>query len=111
MVNPDSKFTLNNWVNELDMDCIPDFEMGFFGLIYFLGQMFSCLCFLRFADINGRKRIMQYFLVMELITYYLIVFILNQYSRYVLLFFNGMSMGIVTSVAYILALELLPEKF
>lgn len=49
------KYSLVNWILQLDLFCAPSFEIGFFGSCFFMGYICSCLVFPPLADKHGRK--------------------------------------------------------
>ena len=48
--------SLHNWVEKLDLACLPSENIGYIGSAYFVGVLISVLVIPRIADIYGRKR-------------------------------------------------------
>lgn len=47
--------SLNNWVEQLDLACKSDTEIGLIGASYFIGIIVSMLTIVRLSDLLGRK--------------------------------------------------------
>ena len=50
-----SRYSLNNWINILDMHCASSLDIGIFGSLFFAGYLVSCAIFPPMADKYGRK--------------------------------------------------------
>lgn len=50
-----SNYSLNNWIVQLGLYCVPAYEIGLFGSCFFFGYLCSCLVFPPLADMYGRK--------------------------------------------------------
>ena len=81
--------SLYNWTHQMELYCISSFKMGLFGSAYFAGYFFGALCFLRFADLYGRRRFVLVGTFFVLVSYLLLVFINSQTLRYLMLFALG----------------------
>ena len=51
----DEPKSLHNWVEQLDMKCKSNSEIGLIGTMYFVGIIFSVLIVPRISDLYGRK--------------------------------------------------------
>ena len=51
----DEKTSLHNWVEQLDLKCKSNSEIGLIGTMYFVGVVLSVLIVPRMADLHGRK--------------------------------------------------------
>lgn len=56
-VDYDSNETITNWITMMDLVCAPDYKIGLFGSLYFIGFFVGCAFFMRFADIKGRRKL------------------------------------------------------
>ena len=94
----------------MDLQCVKDVEIGLFGQMFFAGLMISSIFFLPLADTKGRRPLVIIFHGIQVVSYAIANFVVNQYSRYAMLFCLGLSMGIICNVDYMLAMELAPER-
>ncbi len=101
--------TISNWITELDLVCIPKFNLGIFGSLYFVGYVVGALTFVRLGDIIGRKPVLLFgttlFWLASIGTY----FATNLYLMYFLTFLIGTFEMVRFSLAYLLMIELLPK--
>jgi MFS family permease len=51
----DGRFTLNNWMNNLNLICNPRYEIGLQGTCLFIGQTLGAVFLTHWSDIYGRK--------------------------------------------------------
>ena len=54
-INYDDGNTIHNWITKLDLVCISNSEMGYFGALMLSGFFFGSLFLVRIGDIIGRK--------------------------------------------------------
>lgn len=99
------KATLKNWVEESGLWCTSGFMIGLFGSIIFVGYGFASFIINPLSDKFGRKPILLSATIAHCILQAMIMFITNQYARYVLLFFIGMTTIVRQGQSYILATE------
>ena len=101
-----SSSTFNNWITNLNLLCVSDFEVGLFGSIYIAGYVFGALTLLRLGDIFGRKKTLLYFCSMNLLLFWALYFVRNVKIIYALLFACGAIRIWISQLTYILMVEL-----
>ncbi len=47
--------SLENWVEKLDLMCVPEWDIYRISWVYYLGEIVGCLCMARIPDLFGRK--------------------------------------------------------
>jgi MFS family permease len=73
-VDWDSKFSLNNWVQSLDMICFSGTEIGMLGSLYFLGWAILVLVVPPLSDKYGRWKIAVFSMAVQVpITFILMI--------------------------------------
>jgi len=50
-----ARYSLHNWISQLNLHCASSFEIGLFGTLYFAGYLVSCAIFPPLSDKFGRK--------------------------------------------------------
>ena len=106
----DAPTSLHNWVEKLDLACLPSEKIGYIGSAYFVGVLASVLVIPRLADIYGRKRPILYCQVGQLLAV-LAFFVMTAYWQAVFLFFVfGLGFGGTVSVGVIYAQEFMMHK-
>jgi MFS family permease len=101
--------SIMNWVQELDLLCVPKFEIGLFGSLYFFGFALSGI-FLKISDHIGRRKVIQIgCLFCCFIITYLYAFP-DIYIRYIMLFLLGVIAFRLVAL-YILIMELCPSEY
>jgi MFS family permease len=56
-IDKDDKYSLNNWVEQLDLICASNQEMGWIGSSFFIGAASTCLLIPPLSDRKGRKQV------------------------------------------------------
>ena len=107
-VDEDSKYNLDNWVDQYDMTCAPGYKFGLFGSLYFTAVVIGSLFLTPLADKFGRRPITLIGLALVSVCETLILFSTSINFTYLLCFFLGLSMPMRVFVGYILAMEFLP---
>ena len=101
---------LNNWVEQVNLYCIGTTESGFIGSSFFIGTFSGSFVLPRASDVYGRKPL---FLI-GLVIYFFVVtagyFVTNLYMLYFIIFMGGISETGRYYVAYVYAMEMMPEK-
>lgn len=111
-VDYDYQYSLHNWVEQLDMICLPKPIIGLMGTAYFGGWASTVLFIPMFADKNGRKQVFFWSLVVSIFTMFLMVFVSkNFYFTMSLMFISGMATSGRTTTGYIYAGEFLVPKW
>ena len=54
-IDTSSKFYINNWVEQLNMYCLPKAYIGYMGAFAFLGAALACFFLPLWCDLYGRK--------------------------------------------------------
>jgi MFS family permease len=103
--------SLHNWVEQLNLTCVPNLRIGLIGSALFLGWAISCLIIPRLSDSYGRKKVFCISVVFNHIVWFLTLFSTNLYlTTFLMLCLGFMSVGRL-SVAYFLLLEYTPKRW
>jgi MFS family permease len=57
-IDTDNVDSLDNWVETLDLMCVPRFKIYRISWVYYLGEIFGCLVVSRIPDLFGRKLVL-----------------------------------------------------
>lgn len=80
--------SLQNWIVDMELYCISDFEMGFFGSCHFIGFAVGAVLF-NITNVIGRKWFLIIMVWAGTTFTYGAYFYEDQYGRYVFLILNG----------------------
>ena len=108
--NTNSIYTIDNWVTSMNLECVPEYKIGLFGSLYFIGYLLGSAFLTRFADINGRKSILTYSLATSTIAAILFLITNNLIMTYLLILINGFVIAPTASVSYLYMMEVIEEK-
>ncbi|CDW80647.1 organic cation [Stylonychia lemnae] len=100
--------SLNNWVQQLDLHCIGDNELGFIGSSFFIGAFIGSIIIPRLADIYGRKKPYMFGLILYALTSLIYPFSTSLYLNYFLIFLGGISEAGRYYVGFVYLQELMP---
>ena len=70
----DDQKSLHNWIERLDMKCMPDWQVGLLGSAFWIGFITTMLWIPREADKRGRKNLFRVGCVISALLYLVIVF-------------------------------------
>jgi MFS family permease len=94
----------------MDLICADDYKIGMFGTLYFLGFFLGSAFFLRFADFNGRRKMVMIGIIGTIVTSFLIFIISDMFITYILMFVMGIFVSIRLLLSYLFALELVAQS-
>lgn len=106
----EDKYTLDNWVDDLDLICKTDWEIGIIGSSCFAGMFIGALTLSPIADIYGRRPVHITGLVLSLIGSVWMYFFPTWLSVIVSLVLKGIGMYCRMSISYLYTLEMFDEE-
>ena len=112
----ESTVSLANWIQDFDFLCLSEFEISFFMMLWFFGQLIFSPVIPRLQDRFGRKPVFSACSFVNFLTI-LIMLLLpkrrnpTQAIFYVLMFINGMSTVGRVITGYTYFTEFYPEKY
>lgn len=109
-INWESDKSIHNWVSDLDLYCADKWLIGLFGSMYYFGYLIGAIVFVNLSDMYGRKIWTRTSYILHTISFALIIFISNLYSRYVCIFLCGFVGAVRWSVSYTTGCEFLLKK-
>lgn len=109
-VDWNSKKSLYNWQQKLDLMCRPGWQVGALGSVYFIGYVLTLLWLPKLADIHGRKELFTWGMVAQTICFTVIMFTKQYYVMIAAIFGFGFLASIRQVTGFIYFLELLPVK-
>ena len=62
-----SIYTLNNWITSMSLEWAPEYKIGLFGSLYFIGYLIGSIGLTKFADEYGRKPVLLFALLVSTI--------------------------------------------
>ena len=110
-IDKSSLFSLENWVTQLDLTCMPSLYMGYIGAFAFLGAALSCFFLPVAGDVYGRWVMFQITMSMQLPLYVIACGFIRLPSIYFLAFYLGVALIGRFACGFILLSELVPEKY
>jgi MFS family permease len=106
----DDKYSLINWVPDLDIVCSPQWKVGLLGSAIFSGMFFGALFLSPISDHFGRRPINIIGLTLSLAGSIWIYFFPNWISVTISLIFSGIGMYTRLSISYLYTLEMFDEE-
>jgi len=106
-----SVYTMNNWVGKMDLYCTSDAKIGFLGSSFLAGTFFGSFIVPRASDVVGRRPLFLFGLNLFMLVLVGSLFCEDLYFMYVLLFLGGLAETGRYYVAYIYAVEMMPQKY
>jgi len=106
--DPNSIETLTNWVSELDIYCLSDFDKSLIGSMFFVGTFSGSFVLPRAADVYGRRPLFLIGLTIYICVVIGLYFNTQLPLLYVLLYFGGISETGRYYVAYVYCVEMMP---
>mmetsp|Transcript_37795 Transcript_37795/g.57859 ORF Transcript_37795/g.57859 Transcript_37795/m.57859 type:complete len:100 (-) Transcript_37795:797-1096(-) len=97
-------------IEQLDMFCAPDYQIGLIGACFLLGIVVGCATLARLGDVVGRKPIYLLGMVMHIGFMICVLITTNRYVAFVLLFFFGVSLTARYYVGYTYNTEIQPKS-
>jgi MFS family permease len=110
LIDWSNPYSLNNWVNQIDLYCASSFEIGLFGSMFFFGYLISCVVFPPLADVYGRKPFVIAVCIMHTLCFFSFLFIPSIASFYATIFVFGAMGPLKNMIAYTHLMEFLPSK-
>ena len=110
MPDKDAEGYLDNWVEQIDLYCISKSESGLIGSMFFVGTFTGSFILPRASDIYGRKPLFLIGLTIFFGVVSAAYFVTNLYVLYFIIFMGGISETGKYYVAYVYAIEFMPEK-
>ena len=96
-----------NFMTEIpDLICIPERDLTYQGMLYFVGYLFGSLIWLRLTDFWGRKYMVLAGIISHLFIMLIIQIKFTLPSLYVMLTFLGFHAALSGNCAYLLLIEL-----
>ena len=109
-VNPDAIDDMRNWTSEMNLTCTGDFKMSLIGSMFFIGCFAGSFVLPRAADVYGRKPLFLIGLSLYIVVVIALYFVRSLGWLYFLLFLGGISETGRYYVAYVYAVEMMPER-
>ena len=108
--NKEEEGYLDNWVEQINLYCIDSFQAGLIGSSFFVGTFSGSFVLPRASDIYGRKPLTLIGLVIFFAVVAASYFVKNLYLLYFIIFMGGISETGRYYVAYVYAVEMMPQK-
>ena len=83
--NTDSMYTISNWITSMNIEWIPEYRIGLFGSLFFVGFCIGATTLLRIADIKGRKPVLLFSMATNMLISFLFLITNDLFVTY-----NGM---------------------
>lgn len=114
--DPSSSVSLANWIQDFDLLCLSEFEISFFSMAWFIGQLLFSPIIPKLQDRFGRKPVFNACSFVNFLTLLFMLFLPgrrnpSQALLYVLIFVNGMSTVGRVITGYTYFTEFYPEKY
>lgn len=114
--DPNSGVSLANWIQDFDLLCLSGFEISFFSMVWFIGQLLFSPIIPKLQDRYGRKPVFNACSFVNFLTLFVMLFLPgrrnpSQALLYVLIFFNGVSTVGRVITGYTYFTEFYPEKY
>ncbi len=103
--------SLHNWIEQMDLYCVSEVQLGSLGSSFMAGCFFGSFILPRAADIIGRKPMFVTGLVIFICVVTASLFCRNLYLAYFLLFMGGISETGRYYVAYVYLVEFMPQRY
>ena len=102
--------SLNNWVEQLDLTCKSDSEIGLIGSSYFIGIIFSMFTVVRASDLYGRKWPIILCQLLQLPIYFWMFYMKDMWEAYACFFIFGLGFGGSVSINTLYMQEFMMKK-
>ena len=109
-VDWNSIYSIDNWVTSMNLECAPEYQIGLFGSLYFIGYLLGSALLTRYADVKGRKWILLYSLLTSTIAAWLFLLTNSLTITYILILINGFVIAPTASISYLYMMEVVEEK-
>ena len=109
-INWDSRFSLQNWIEQLGAACAPRSAIGALGSSYFFGWVVSLIFVSRFADKYGRRIIFLAGMVVQCAVYFGVLFTRHLNVMIGLMFVSGLVTGVRMSLGWVYMMEFVSNK-
>jgi MFS family permease len=109
-IDESSIYTLDNWVDRLDLTCKSSTSIGLIGSMYLFGWSLGCLFIPRFGDLYGRRKPFLVCMFLSLLVYLGLILSQNLLLTTVLFALLGLCTPGKSNVAYIYVMEIVPAK-
>eukprot|EP00347_Sterkiella_histriomuscorum_P023726 403333595 len=110
-INWNNQTSLYNLVEELNLRCAENWEIGFLGSCYFMGAVFGNLFLSRLGDTIGRISMIRVGISLSMIIYVLFLFLSTSIViNYFLMFLFGSLTSLRVSVSYLYGQEIVKSK-
>ena len=106
----DDSNSLHNWIERLDMMCMPDWQVGLLGSAFWIGFITTMLWIPRISDVRGRMQLFRVGCVVSAALYIVLVFSKNYYLTITAIFFFGVTNTIRTIIGFVYMTELMPKS-
>ncbi|CAI2365007.1 unnamed protein product [Moneuplotes crassus] len=106
----DDKYSLKNWVTDLDLVCSPEWKIGLIGSAIFVGMFLGALVLSPISDTYGRRPVHIIGVLLSIIGSVWIYTFPNWVSVLTSLFFKGIGMYTRLSISYLYTLEMFDEE-
>lgn len=111
-----SNVSLDNWIKDFDFLCLSEFEISFFSMTWFIGQLVFSPVIPKLQDKYGRKLVFNVSSFVNFLTLLGMLLLPNRRNPsqalfYVLLFINGVSTVGRVITGYTYFTEFYPEKY
>ena len=110
-VDENDPHSLNNWVEQMNLTCVPHTSIGLLGTMVFLGWMLSSAIVPRLSDIYGRKRFFLGFHVLQVLSLLALMHVKDIYAAFFCLFTLGFSGVGRSPIVYIYMMEFLTPAY
>ena len=108
--NADSAYTINNWITSMNIEWAPEYQIGLFGSLYFIGVCIGAGTLLRLADIRGRKPVLLFSLALNMLITFLLWITNDLFITYLLVILNGIVIAPRVSISYLYMMEVIQES-
>eukprot|EP00347_Sterkiella_histriomuscorum_P011630 403371714 len=102
--------SIHNWVEQLDLFCRPQSDIGFLGTSLFAGILFSMIFVIPMSDRYGRKPMLVLNAILGTLAQGAFLFFNSLSSFYILMFMMGISAALNPCVGYPYIMEIIEKR-
>ena len=109
-IDYDDPQSLHNWIDKLNLMCVPRWEVGLISSAYFIGYAVTLLWLPLLADKYGRRKFFIAGAIIDLLFYTLIMLTRSVHMMIAISFLEGLAASCTQAVGYVYIMELLPQS-
>ena len=105
-----SKYSISNWITDMQLHCEPKWKIGLLGFLLFLGKLIGSIFINPLGDIWGRSITYRLSMTLSILSNLLLVIAKDIYVLYISLFIFGFASSGRSAVGHIWLMEHLPRE-